>query len=392
MDQLDLGAALFLPAGIGGGIVAPVGSPGEAQPRAPGDEGPAPQFDLGPLALLPEDYAREGARGGGALVADGPGDGERRLKFKKGSPELLAYARQAKAAKAQKEKISALEKTATQATTALSTVTGLLPDVAALVGRPKSASIVGRMKKNLSPSHFVMLVRAAFLPTKSNVSVGVKLKRLVCIVCKYILLRQCMALDFILRACRVYSEQQEQTPLPQKALHISYSHMWDETLVRAASRRAQKFRQTRLHIGTQTICQRGSFRLAMLNSATGASSFTDAAWLCRPWQVSGTSAKALHLAVVKNMPSFFNFNDADGLEALASSVSHVTFMPLCDKASGNLAIMRHWGAALKLFQGAEVQPSPHLVPSRCLWCAHTPPRTTTTEEASRACHAPLLDR
>lgn len=128
------------------------------------------------------------------------------------------------------------------------------------------------------------------------------------------------------------------------------THMWDETLVRAGVRRAQKYRQLRLSIGSQTISQRGCIRVSAFNTITGGGASFEEDWLCKPWQVTGTSAPALYPAVAKNMPSCFCVDHPDEVGRLAKSVTTCTFMPVCDKASGNLCMLRIWGHTLEKLQ------------------------------------------
>lgn len=124
-------------------------------------------------------------------------------------------------------------------------VTGILPGAAALVGQATS-TVIGRIKKNLHPRQFIMVARAAFAGHKSSTSVGIKQKRLVCAAAKLILYRQALAVDFVLRSCRAClndkSECEATIAAKFAAVHVSYSHLWDETQVRAKAKRGPRFR------------------------------------------------------------------------------------------------------------------------------------------------------
>lgn len=354
MDQLDLGNPLPLFAGAGGtGDAADVRAVGFAGvSSAASSSAPAAQIDFGPiLGVIPLGAAAEV----GEVLQE---EGEQRhapRKFEYRSADLTAHMRDARKMKQQQRRIDELEGQVGQAHAAMDVVTTLLPGVSNIVGRPggaKAAKAVGRMHK-LTPSNFLLLVRAAFLPVNSKITLGICHKRLVCAASKFILTRQALALRFAVRSCLVSLRAESASgAASQTVAHLSYMHMWDETLVRAGVRRAKKFRQTRLAVGAQTISQRGSVRFT-LAKATGESVSFDEAWLCRPWQVCTTSAHALLPGLRRAMPSCFNFESVGEIKDIAASVSSFSFLPVCDKASGNLSILRVWGDKLRTMQEEE---------------------------------------
>lgn len=123
-------------------------------------------------------------------------------------------------------------------------------------------------------------------------------------------------------------------------MHVSYLHMWDETQVRSQARRSNKYRRIGLGISAQTMSQRGVIGFRMINTISGGYATFDEAWLCRPWQVVGTSAPALVPAILENMPAFLQECSMHSLKALAGMASSFTFLPISDKASGNINILR----------------------------------------------------
>lgn len=347
MSQLDLGGQLVAPIPMGGdsGDGEHIG---EAQASPGGRSAMRPearqQLDPG-LGLEPAAFAdveMEDAQGGDA--AEPPA--KQRLKFAQRDGLLMAHARQAKSLKQQGRAMESLSQKLKDTTRVVDMVAGLMPGVASLIAR--SATAIGRMKKNLCATHFVLLARAACMGAKANISIGIKFKRLVCVAARLVLLRQALAMDFILRSCQASLEPESSGEERTKAVHLAYIHLWDETQVRAKARRAQKFRKTGLGTSMETMSQRGAIGLCMINAQTGESVFFDETWLCRPYTVSGTPAASLFPALDKNMLNCLRIDNDDSLRALSLAVSSFSFLPICDKASGNLSILRHFVRRLKM--------------------------------------------
>lgn len=80
----------------------------------------------------------------------------------------------------------------------------------------------------------------------------------------------------------------------------------------------------------------------MIDEATGTSTNFSEAWLCKPFQVSATSASGLLPAIERNISPCFRLDQIDKLIETSRSVSSLSFLPLCDRASGNLGILRYW--------------------------------------------------
>lgn len=343
MSQFDLGDTLAFPDFLADGGEEGAAMPGDHSSARLGVAPPQPpQLDLG-------DALGDEEAGSNVDQAEEQGEspqpvGQRQAaKYTRRGPELMAHARAAKSIKNKDAKIESLGERLAHTEGALDVITGILPGAASLVGRSGTGAI-GRKTKNLTPKHFLLLVRAVFMTGKNMTNVGIKHKRLVCAAANYLLIRQTRAMELILHACWLRSQQGEassSSAVTEGATHMAYVHLWDETQVRAKARRSPKFRGTNLGVSTETMSQRGSVRACLYNAASGACINYDETWLCKPAQVSGTAAPALFPAILKGMPRSFNLGDLEGVKKLAGSLTSVSLLPLCDRASGNVVILKH---------------------------------------------------
>ena len=123
---------------------------------------------------------------------------------------------------------------------------------------------------------------------------------------------------------------------------ISFTHLWDET--RCKFRRYQEVgRASKMGVWLQTMAQRGFFTFTLVNKDNGESNSTKEAWLARPIEVEGSSGGAMLPAIESQMPEGFSTHYWDRLQRTANTCSHLTIMPLCDKASGNISMLKFWG-------------------------------------------------
>lgn len=370
MSQFDLGDELVIPMVLdGAGEAEGPNGPGAGCEEEPSGSAPQPpQLDIG-LELVVH---------AGAEDQHGPLDGHGvevlavppRAKYARQSAELMMFARQCKSIKQKDKKIKGLSEQLAQTTGALEMVTNALPGAAAMLGK-QGGCVVGRVKKGLSPKHFLVLIRAAFMASKTKCAVGIKHKRLVCAASKLILARQTLALDSALRSCRaLVRPSQPEHVAAEKAIHLTYVHMWDETQVRSKARRSDKYRKTGLAIKAETMSQRGAVRMCLMNTGADSADHHDEAWLCKPIQVSGTSAPALITALDQNIPAPFKLGDIAALKALSDSVTSFSFLPISDRASGNVAIMRYFVAQLEKLHDEEGVNNILILPDFCGVHAH----------------------
>lgn len=313
-------------------------------------------WGLGGDAVGPSEVVDNGFDAAGALSGDGPAaepsveaqnpalaaapPPQRHGSFKRRSAPLLAFARQCKKSKEALKRNRELEEQLDRSTTALATVTSVLPGGAALLGQSKQRRI-GHQKKRLTPAQFVILSRAAFLASGKAPALGVKHKRVICAAAKVVLSRQAGALAHLVvqsgKALAGHCAAEDNG----RQVHISYLHMWDETKVRAQNKNTNlKARQTHTGMHSQTLMQRGVVKITC-KAGQAWSDFVEN-WLCMPVQVPSTSAESLFGGLAKSMPEELSLNRPGKLTDMSECVSSYTFQPLCDRASGNLVILRWW--------------------------------------------------
>lgn len=93
----------------------------------------------------------------------------------------------------------------------------------------------------------------------------------------------------------------------------------------------------------QVLVQRGVVAFSLSKHNLPQPAYFAEHWLSPPLEVAGTSAAALALGVRRFWPAWARFTDLDVLRRLVSAGATFTFMPLCDKGSGNLLLMKKWG-------------------------------------------------
>lgn len=263
------------------------------------------------------------------LVAEQP------RRFVRHSAQHMAHVRAGKqvARALAKEKESKAKLEVAQG--ALNTVCTLLPGAAQLVGAPQGPQI-GR-KKKLEPRDLVLAVRALQLKQNDKVKLGIRLDRLQYAGAQLVLGRQEEGLQRALGALKVALDDQGED-LPTKTAHTTLTHMHD--------------------------------------GGDNAPVYLAEHWIKAPQVATGTSAEALMPGVRGFRPKGSRFGDAEVMRGVMDCTTTFTYMPLCDKASGNLLVFRFWGDHWEknLLNadgiGARVLFWPDVCP------AHPPPRQT----------------
>lgn len=145
--------------------------------------------------------------------------------------------------------MSRLESKVTSNTAALDTIVRSMPLAGKLLGKATSASAVGRKKKGLKPSDLKIVCRGMHLPSKLGVNLGVKQKRLIAAGSKLMLLRQKLAFKGLLARSR-----QALRPQPsERAVHLSFAHLWDEVNARFRFTRKRKFHQSKMAVMSRPL-------------------------------------------------------------------------------------------------------------------------------------------
>lgn len=267
---------------------------------------------------------------------------QRQARMPRQSAATAAFARAQRASQFAKAKATAAESRAGHCQQILGGMAALLLGASKLVGNVV-APVVGRMKAAaLKPTHFLYLCRAAFLPARAGLQVGVKVKCLLAAAVQSLKHRQESGLSDMLdgsrdalRASCAVSEG--------RSAHLSYFHLWDEVNSKYVSNHLTQYRRGRGGVHVQTLVQRGGVSFTLASELARVSKSFREAWCLQPQKVMSTSAEALWPAIMAGLPSALNIMDAKRMEDLCSSVSSCTFQFLCDKASGNLLLMRTIG-------------------------------------------------
>lgn len=285
-------------------------------------------------------------------------EGRRPLKFGHRTPESAAFARQAKEAKRAKTQAAAAASELAEASGALQAITTLLPGAAALVGQPKVQHIERKRAAETTPSQFVVLTRAAHLGSASKLSLGIRHKRVIRVAADLLLRRQRRGLRGLLGWARNRSKgSSSRDPTGgERKMHFNYTHLWDETKVRHGSKHAKLKgqRRSRMGISGHTLVQRGGVSWCLGAEGASPSAMLSEPWLALPMQVDSTSAEGLCPAISDSLPPEFSFASLSEMCALAKEVGTITFLPMSDKASGNVKILRMWAAAIEQQAGAGV--------------------------------------
>lgn len=245
------------------------------------------------------------------------------------------HARKTKRIKATEKELDDTQIELANATTKLNLITALVPSAAALLGF--QSTHIGKMK-TLTPLDCLFLVRACFLKSTTQCSIGVKLKRLVLFMAKLVCHRQAEGLTYLLQKSSLALVSHTSAHI-----HVAYHHLWDEVLSKFAMRHDdQGHRTSSMGVSEQVLAQHGFVQFTMHQvDTTRCSSFSND-WLIRPMRVDGTRAEHVMPALLASVPSQFKWTDTSAMKALVASCSSFTFMPLCDKASGNIRLLHYF--------------------------------------------------
>ncbi|CAK0877526.1 unnamed protein product [Prorocentrum cordatum] len=237
------------------------------------------------------------------------------------SAEGVGHAKEVKLKKAVKElkqKLKAI----------IRNVAAMVPGSELITGRPGTA--LGR-KRKIEAGDFQLATRAVFLKFKRNINIGVKHERIQTVACAVARLRQEKAL---------------------KHCFEKSADMWDEVEVKQAWRPSKKYRALRKNVAQPTLVQRTTVNLSLVNlSRKEGGQFQTIGYL-QPTEVGGTKAMHLLPGILKGMPEQWDFQKVAKLIETLGAASSLTFMPMCDKASSNVSIMKMWAGAEQQFKEA----------------------------------------
>lgn len=142
----------------------------------------------------------------------------------------------------------------------------------------------------------------------------------------------------------------------QRCIHLSYNRMWDETQVRhkRSQDKDKRFRDNNTALLVQTMVQRGGVQVMLLDGSSDRTHNYEESWLVLPKEVGCTSAECLLPAITEAMPQPFCLTSPGHLSKTAQAITSVTVMPVGDKASGNIKILKHWAKEVQTTVKSEV--------------------------------------
>lgn len=333
-QQIDFGSLaplgeLFAPAsgppphgsGAASSADPPVGSAGDGQ-AATAPAGDAAGQELAPTAQvdLGEALAFEGVR----------------TKVDRHSKEHLGRMRAAANEARVKHGENSLRGQLEEATGALQVVRALLPAAVGLFGAPPAKQL-GR-KRNPTPEDFTLVVRALHLPPTCRLHLGIKLDRLRHVGARLVMQRQ---EGWLQKASAALSAALANTH-GEKAAHLSLAQMWDEVEAKFAWR-PEGHRGRKGATMEQTLVQRGAAGFCLRVDGHPSGAYFAEHWLGPPLEVEGTAGAALLPGLRRFWPQAASFEGLPSLRKLVSDGAAFTFMPMCDKASGNRVLLKAWG-------------------------------------------------
>ena len=334
-----------------------------------GDSAEGPGAHEG-VAVLGGDGAGDAIAGRGGIALGGGGAGcdqvalpgmlqmPPRLKanYARRSMELLEHAREVKAARDSASREQASQASLKTYRDCMHGVASLLPGLSGLAG--KASVAVGRLKPtSLLPHHFAFICRAAFMKATTNVQVGVKLKRVIAAAARLITDRQQTGFSkMVHNAGRARAHAIEGQ---HRFVHLTHHHMWDEVHCKFVWHKNNKFRKGHMNVHVPTIVQRGGVCWTAGQDRAQTSRSWWEHWLVAPQTVEGTSAAALWPAVTGALPKAGNFMDVNAMDELMRHVDSYCFQTVCDKASGNLLLLRQlcsfWTSQLRDRHGGRIR-------------------------------------
>jgi len=127
-----------------------------------------------------------------------------------------------------------------------------------------------------------------------------------------------------------------------------YSHEWDETSAKFVHLDRQfsskvGLRRRRANKSVECMVQRGACHWFMADLTTLKEGHFSEQWIIGPTLVSGSAARDLWPSLTAGMPAVFGFWSKAGLKEVIAAMDMYIFAPICDAASGNISILRHFG-------------------------------------------------
>lgn len=263
-------------------------------------------------------------------------------RYVRRSPALMQHARDQRRIKGLEVDLMKSQKKKGDLHERLALAATCMPAVGPLLGLP--AKRLQLHSSTTSPRSYCALALVAFLSSSVRFNTGVNRKRLVCAVAALILARQRTALERMLHAARTFVAQSA----PRTWVVLTYGHEWDETRSwfrrhSVIERTRGNHRQSNVGVHIQTMVQRGRCGYNLHDFGVEKQAVFTEEWLVPPLQVEGTAATDLHGALVAHLPDGFRWVDPAASAGVANAANVIVFMPLGDKASANVSMLKRYG-------------------------------------------------
>ncbi|CAK0803103.1 unnamed protein product, partial [Prorocentrum cordatum] len=192
---------------------------------------------------------------------------------------------------------------------------------------------------------FQLAAKAVFMRDRRRARIGVDLRRLQTAAVKYLKRRQSRAVQRCLRkSAAALANGGDQT----RSVHMGVGHMWGEVEVKQQWKPSERYRTLRKNMTVPTMIQRGTVNLTLADLRRGQWQQFQEYYLSEPREVTDTRAEGLLPGVRSGLPDSVDIMNRTSVCEILQMVSSMTFMPMCDKASANVLILKTQGRRGKL--------------------------------------------
>lgn len=154
-------------------------------------------------------------------------------------------------------------------------------------------------------------------------------------------------------------------PQGVRSIHLTYAGLWDEVELTYRYCGDPRYRAQRSAMRGQTMVQKGALQFACSDHAQCKTFCFHEDWTVQPVEVAGATAECLYSGLRRGTPAQLFVGNLEALRATAGKVSSLTLMPMCDRASSNLAMLKHMGNEVENRLGETVGHRVLLWPDTC---------------------------
>ncbi|CAK0821077.1 unnamed protein product, partial [Prorocentrum cordatum] len=187
---------------------------------------------------------------------------------------------------------------------------------------------------------FKLAAKAAFMPSKAKVAIGVQHRRLIAMAARVTKQRQAVAVDSFL------NKSKEELRFPNRAVHVAIGHMWDEVEVKHKWKPSARYRTFEQQVKMPVVVQRATFNTTLFDMARNRAAQYQEYYLAQAVEIDGTKAKDILPAVRQGLPAKFDVLDVENFAKSADNYTSYTYMPCPDRASSNINIIKKFATVI----------------------------------------------